>query len=160
MLAVKLNKTCQTCTCLRRKDPSGEPLQLQIILCAKDPSTVPSQLAKAGSSLQQPSYSDANASHPLCNINTQAVLNAGSQSVRNRHADTSLCKVPISSQLAASLSPEGSLARSAQESMVTDGSRPPAADPQQEQYISNLPDRVAALVKQHQLKLKLVQVVK
>ena len=42
--------------------------------------------------------------------------------------------------------------------MVTEGSRPPAADPQQEQYISNLPDEVAALVKQRQLKLRLVQV--
>ena len=143
---------------LCRKDPSGEPLQLQIILCAKEPSAVPSQLAKAGSSLRQASHSEAIASPPLYNINTQGALNAELKSLRQRHAGTSLFNLPTSSQLVATSAPEGLLARSAPDSVVNDGNRRSAADTQKEQHILNLPDQVAALVKQHHLKLQLVQV--
>ena len=142
---------------LCRKDPSGEPLQLQIILCAKEPSAVPSQLAKAGSSLRQASHSEAIASPPLYNINTQGALDAELKSLRQRHAGTSLFNLPTSSQLVATSAPEGLLARSAPDSVVY-GNRRSAADTQQEQHILNLPDQVAALVKQHHLKLQLVQV--
>ena len=76
--------------------------------------------------------------------------------MKTRHTHSSLRKVPI--QLVASLAAEGSLARCAQESMVTDGSGPLTADTQQEHRIPKLPDKFAAL-QQHHLKLQLVQVV-
>ena len=94
---------------------------------------------------------------PIYNINLQAALNAESKPFRNRHAGTSPFKLlQTSSQLVATSAPEGLLARSTSESMVNDGNRHSAADTQQEHQILNLPDEVAALVKQHHLKLQLV----
>lgn len=148
----------KTCPCLCRKDPSGEPSQLQIIVCAKNSAAVPSRLAKAGSSLQQASYSESNPLLAPCDNNAQAALNAELQALTNRHTGTSLATLPTSSQPVASSATEGLLARSAKQSMVNDGSKCAAADTQLEQHTSNLPDEVAALVKQHHLKLHLVQV--
>lgn len=135
-----------------RKHPNGEASQLQIILCAKDPPAALFRLGQAGDSMQQASHTMANASTTLRGTDVQARPSAELKPARNNYAEC---------QLAASSALEGLLVRSAEESMVTQNlcSRPHAADDtQQERYASTLPDKVAAFVKQHQLKLETVQV--
>lgn len=102
--------------------------------------------------MQQASHTMANALSPLQGTDVQACPIAELKPARNNHAEC---------QLAASSAPEGLLGRSAEESLVTQElcSRSRAAgDTQQERYASTLPDKLAALVKQHQLQLEIVQV--
>ena len=134
-----------------RKHPNGEASQLQIILCAEDPPAALSRQENAGNSMQQASHTVANALSSLQST-VQACPNAELESSGNNHAEC---------QLAASSAPEGLLVRSAEGNMVTQNvcSRSQAADDkQQERYASSLPDKVAAMVKQHQVKIEIVQV--
>lgn len=101
--------------------------------------------------MQQASRTVANALSSLQST-VQACPSAELESAENNHAEC---------QLAASSAPEGLLVRFAEGNMVTQNvcSRSHAAeDKQQERYASSLPDKVAAMVKQHQLKLEIVQV--
>ena len=133
----------------------GEPSQLQIILCAKQlplrQAESSRQAGESSSTLQQASYSETGASTPLRSNAAQLTIITEAQPAANTNAGADL---PNSCQLATVPAP-GPLAGHAQDSMIADQGR---LWQQEEQYLPLLPDKVAALVKQHQLKVQLVQV--
>ena len=155
---ILLKETRKISVWLCRKHPNGQPLELQIILCAKQPPAVSSGQAKANTSFQHASSSVTGAAPLLPSDAAHATPTAELQLATNAHTDTNmLCELPTSRQLVAASAPELMTGQSSM-GVVSIDSRTRNTDTQQEQYIPCLPDNVAALVKQHQLKVQLAQV--
>lgn len=139
------------CLCLHRKHPDGRLSQLQIILCAKQPPAESSQQSGSPSTTQQAKFPQTGASSPLCSA-AQTNPTAEAHPAASTYADTNRLD-PC--QLAALSAPK-LLAGHAQDSMIADQGG--LLQQQAEQCLPPLPDNIAALVKQHQLKVQLVQV--
>ena len=137
------------CLCLHRKHPEGRLSQLQIILCAKQPPAESSQQSGSTSTTQQAKFSQRGASSSLRSA-TRPNPTAEAQPAVTTYADSNLLH-----HLAALPAPE-LLAGRAQDSMIADQGN--CLQQQTGQYSPPLPDNIAALVKQHQLKVQLAQV--
>ncbi|KAL3137330.1 hypothetical protein ABBQ32_006865 [Trebouxia sp. C0010 RCD-2024] len=136
-----------------RKHPDRQLSQLQIILCAKQPPAESSKQSRSSSTTQQATFPETGASSPVPSA-TQTDPTAEAQPAAPTYADTKL----LNPCQPAALPAPGFLAGLAQNSMIADQGT--VSQQQAEQYSPPLPDKVAALVKQHQLKIQLVQVPK